>query len=346
MLKTERVVHRRLALFLVCAGWVCAGWVLWPACASAGDGPAGDDRGVLTLLLENDLFFHTDRDYTNGVLAAYTTAPDDTPDWAVRAARRLPLFPEGGIVRTSYSFGQNMYTPTDISLVNPPLTDRPYAGFLYGAIGLLADNGQQLDQLQLQFGMVGPASLAEQAQKFVHKIVHAGAPKGWDTQLKNEPGLVLIYERSWRAYVSGKALGLSFDLDPHLGGAIGNVYDYVNAGVMVRIGFELPNDYGPMRIDPAMPGANFYEPQDDGFSWYLFAGMDGRAIARNLFLDGNSFVNSRSVDKLPLVGDLQFGAAISYARVRIAFTHVFRTKEYRTQPGVDQFGAVSLSFRF
>lgn len=327
----------------------CAVCLAMPALADeqpAGEQSSGDNRGVLTLLLENDLFFHTDRDYTNGVLIAYTTAPDDTPDWVVRAARHMPFFPEGGTVVTSYSLGQNIYTPTRTDLVNPPPSERPYAGFLYGAVGLIADNGQQLDQLQLQFGMVGPASLAEQAQKFVHEVRGFASPKGWDTQLKNEPGLVLIYERSWRAYVSGEVLGLSFDLNPHLGGAIGNVYDYVNAGAMARFGFELPNDYGPMRIDPALPGANYYEPRDDGFSWYLFAGVDGRAIARNLFLDGNSFVNSRSVDKLPLVGDLQFGAAISYARVRIAFTHVFRTKEYRTQPGVDQFGAVSVSFRF
>ena len=332
---------RRGAILLLCAA--AAAWAM-PACA-ADDGHASDERGVFTLVFENDLFFHTDRDYTNGVLAAYTTAPDDTPDWALRAARLLPLFPHGGVVRTSYSLGQSIYTPTDISLANPPLTDRPYAGFLYGAIGLIAENGQQLDQLQLQLGMVGPASLAEQAQTFVHRVRGFDLPQGWNTQLKNEPGLVLTYERSWRAYETGQIFGLSFDLDPHLGGAIGNVYDYVNAGAMVRFGFDLPNDYGPVRIDPAMPGANFYEPKDDGFNWYVFAGVDGRAIARNLFLDGNSFVASRSVAKNPFVGDLQFGAAISYARVRIAFTHVFRSKEYRHQPGVDQFGAVSVSFR-
>lgn len=310
-----------------------------------GESPATEERGTVTLLFENDLFFHTDRDYTNGVLAAYTTAPEDTPHWAVAAAKLLPFFAANGRVRTSYALGQNIYTPTNISLPNPPLNERPYAGYLYGALGLVAENDTRLDQLQLQLGVVGPASLAEQTQKFVHKIVHATHPEGWDTQLSNEPGLVLIYERSWRTLASGKMFGFSFDIDPHVGGAVGNVYDYVNAGAMARIGFDLPDDYGPTRIDPGLPGSNFYEPES-GFGWYLFAGVDGRAIGRNLFLDGNSFVHSRSVAKLPLVGDLQFGLAVSIARVRIAFTHIFRTKEYHTQPGVDQFGAVSVSFRF
>lgn len=321
-----------------------------PLCVAQGARAAeqmADDEshGTLTLLFENDLFFHTDRDYTNGVMAAYTTAPADTPDWAVHAARLLPFFVQQGEVRTSYSLGQDMYTPKDISIANPPPDSRPYAGYLYGALGLMAENGQRLDQLQLQLGMVGPDSYAEETQKFVHRAIGVGAPKGWNTQLKNEPGLVLTYERSWRAYVSGKVLGFSFDIDPHVGGAVGNIYDYVNAGAMARLGYDLPDDYGPLRIEPGLPGSNFYEPRS-GFGWYLFAGVDGRAIARNLFLDGNTFQSSRHAAKLPLVGDFQVGAAISLAQMRIAFTHVFRTKEYHAQPGVDQYGAVSVSFRF
>lgn len=332
------------------AKWVRTGLVAVTCLAALAPAPLHaqaapqHERGALSLVFENDLFFHTDRDYTNGVLASYTLAPDDMPDWAVRAARWLPFFPQTGDVRASLSLGQNMYTPTDISLVNPPPGVRPYAGFLYAGLGLVADNGKTLDQIEMEVGVIGPASLAEQTQKFVHKLVHATHPEGWATQLGNEPAGVLIYQKSWRAFVSGKVIGFSFDINPHLGGAVGNVYDYVNAGAMMRIGFDLPNDYGPLRIDPSLPGSSFYEPTG-AFSWYVFGGFDGRAIARNLFLDGSSFANSRSVEKLPLVGDLQFGAVISFSRVRLTFTHVFRSKEYHTQPGVDQFGAVSVSFR-
>lgn len=311
--------------------------LFFAACAPAA-------AGTLSFVFENDVFFHTDRDYTNGVLAAYTLAPQETPDWALRAAQALPFFASGGTVRANIELGQNMYTPTDISLPHPPLTERPYAGFLYAGLGLVAEQGPRLDQLQLQLGVVGPASLAEQTQKFVHQIVHATHPEGWSTQLKNEPAAVLLYQRSWRAFVSGKALGFSFDVAPHVGGAIGNVYDYLNAGAMARIGFDLPDDYGPLRIDPSLPGSSFYKPKGD-FSWYIFGGFDGRVMGRNLFLDGNSFTHSRSVAKTVLVGDLQFGAVISFRRVRVTFTHVFRSKEYRHQPGVDQFGAVSVSFR-
>ena len=139
--------------------------------------------------------------------------------------------------------------------------------------------------------------------------------------------------------------GRSVDIEPNYGVAVGNVYDYADVGVMGRFGFNLPKDYGPMRIQPSLPGSDYFEPTA-GFGAYIFAGADGRAIARNLFLDGNSFETSRSVSKKNLVGDLVLGAAVTFDAFRLAFTHDIRTREYRTQPKADQFGSVNLTVRF
>lgn len=316
------------------------------AAASTSTARAESELATFSLLFENDVFFNTDRDYTNGVQFAYTTGPDQTKDWAVDTARLLPFFAPTGEARTAFALGQNIYTPQDTDLFNPPPTERPYAGFLYGAIGLMEQcpDKTRLDQIQLQLGIIGPASLAEDAQKWVHSIIHNAKPAGWHTQLRDEPGLALIYERSLKLIPPQSVFGLVLDVEPHFGGAVGNVYDYLNTGAMMRLGFNLPDDYGPMRIEPGLPGSNFFDP-NGGFSVYVFAGVDGRAVARNIFLDGNTWQSSRSVVKKNLVGDLELGAAITFERVRLAFTHVFRTREYRTQMSDDQFGAVSLSFR-
>ncbi len=303
------------------------------------------EKGTLSILFENDIFYNTDHDYTNGVLLAYTTAPQDTPNWAVDTARWLPFFSQTGEVRTRYALGQDIFTPSDLKDKDPPPTQRPYAGFLYGAFGLADDTGTNLDQLQVTLGVVGPDSLAEETQKWVHGIINDRKPMGWHTQLHNEPGLIIQYERSLKLIPPQSLLGVVFDVEPHYGAAIGNVYDYANAGAMARIGFNLPRDYGPLRIDPSLPGSGFFEPTG-GLGAYIFAGVDGRAIARNLFLDGNSFQDSRSVDKMNLVGDLELGAAVTFDAFQVAFTHVIRTREYSTQKTNDQFGAVDVSFRF
>ena len=307
---------------------------------------AEEPKGTLSLVLENDFFYNCDNNYTNGVRVAWLSSPDKAPDWALRAARLLPLFPKQGAVRIGYAIGQDMYTPKDISLRNPPIDDQPYAGWLYGSVGLTSETGQRLDQLELTVGMVGPASLAEETQKRIHEIVSSDEPQGWDTQLKNEPGFILSYQRSWRSVVSKSFLGVPFDMTPHAGGALGNIFTYANAGIMLRYGKRLPLDYGPPRIQPSPPGSGFFVPQK-GFGWYLFAGIDGRAVARNIFLDGNTFRNSRSVDKEPLVDDLQFGIAVTWKNIRLGYTHVLRTREFESQSDAHhEFGAFSLSMQF
>jgi hypothetical protein len=320
------------------------------ACAAvalpSGPAAAADlERGTFSFVFENDLFYDTDRSYTNGIRFSWQAPPYETVDWAVRAARWLPLFPDEGSVRVNFALGQNMYTPRDIDVRNPPLDDRPYAGWLYGSIGLIAETGQRLDQLELTIGVVGPASLAEQTQKLVHKAVGSGEPKGWDTQLKDEPGIVLTYQRSWRGFVSDTIAGFGFDVTPHVGGALGNIFTYANGGMTLRFGNYLPLDYGPPRIQPSLPGSGFFIPHE-GFGWYFFAGVEGRVVARNIFLDGNTFRDSRSVDKEPLVGDLQFGVAMTWQDVRLSYTHVLRTREFDGQRRGDNFGALSLSVRF
>ena len=300
--------------------------------------------GTVNLVVENDVFYNNDRDYTSGV-ALIVVPQGPPPAWAVNIARALPWFPQEGAVRHGYAFGQNMYTPLDITLTDPPRTDRPYAGWLYATIGLGVETDRQLDQLALTVGMIGPASLAEQTQKWFHDVIGSKDPRGWNTQLKNEPGIVLTYQRGWRTLAGPAPGGLELDFTTHVGGALGNVYTYANTGLTLRYGRNLPADYGPPRIQPSAPGSSFFASTEK-LGWYLFAGIEGRAVARNIFLDGNTFRDSRSVDKEPLIGDLHVGVTFAWRDVRISYTHVALTREFKGQVGKSEFGAVSLSLSY
>lgn len=65
----------------------------------------------MSFVFEKDLFYDTDRNYTDGVRASWLSSRGATTARALNAARWFPLFPEGGIVRTTYAIGQNIYTP-------------------------------------------------------------------------------------------------------------------------------------------------------------------------------------------------------------------------------------------
>jgi hypothetical protein len=327
--------------------------LLWTsAVAQAAEDQAPDPAWVVTAQFSNDIFGGSDAHFTHGTRFSALSPDGYVPDFIEEAAKAVPLFPADGNLRITYSLGQEIYTPERIEERDLIEDDRPYAGWLYGGIGLISENGARLDILELDIGVVGPASLADKTQIEYHKLINVQVPEGWDNQLHNEPGVVLYYERKWRNLAEVKISDLpvfdqlGIDFTPHLGAALGNVHTYAAGGLTLRLGEDLPADYGPPRLRPALPGSDYFRPDDD-FGWYFFAGAEGRLVARNIFLDGNTFQDSHSVDKYPAVLDLQAGLAVTLGQdVRLAYTHLWRTKEFHGQDAPDQFGTLSLSVRF
>lgn len=322
--------------------------LVWATHAAAEESPAvrsTDPGSIITFALENDLFAGHDDGYTNGVRTSYVSPEADIPPWIEKMAAFMPFFPSVGHTRWTMALGQSMFAPDDLTLKTPQPDDRPYAGWLYGTVGVIADRDTTLDNLQLTIGMVGPASLASETQRLVHRTIHATIPQGWSHQLENEPGFVLSYEHKWRNLIEFSPFGLGADFTPSIGASVGNIYTHAAASMMFRVGYDLPSDYGPPVIRPNLPGSDFFIPSRV-LGWYLFAGLEGRAVARNIFLDGNTFQDSPSVDKRLFVGGVQAGVALTYHSTRLAYTHVFRTHEFSGQKNSDQFGALTLSVRF
>lgn len=316
---------------------------------------------TFSLYIENDLFSNTDQDYTNGIKATWIS-PDLTsyaqsdrlPEWSLPLIQLLPFINEPGLQRNiAFSIGQNMYTPEDISKSALIVNDRPYAGWTYGSVAFHSKNDRRLDSFELQAGIVGPQSYAEQTQKLVHDLIDSPIPQGWNNQLKNEPGLELIYERKWRSFRRESNVGFGFDLISHLGAAVGNVYTYANTGIEARLGWNVPIDFGTSLIRPAgdsnAPAAQ-RDPRITGeaksFGFYLFTAIDGRAVARDIFLDGNTFADSHNVEKKYFVADIAGGVSLIMGPFKVSYAHAFRTKEFTGQEDDHKFGSITLSFSY
>lgn len=306
---------------------------------------AEDVRGTFTISWENDYIADSDDGYTNGARLSWVSSEEGIPKWLEDSSSIVPFFAHHGGKRYSFELGQSMFTPEVITTRTPNPNDRPYAGWLYGSVGIISDTGQRLDSLQLTVGMVGESAQAEAVQEFVHDNFLGDDPAGWDHQLKDEPGIVLSYERKWRGIYEFSPFGYGIDITPSVGGSVGNIFTHASVGTMARFGYDLPSDYGPPLIKPGLSGSDFFEPTQT-LGWYLFGGVEGRAVARNIFLDGNTFRDSPSVDKKSLVGGVQFGGAITYGRTRLAYTHILRTEEFNGQRTPDNYGALTLSVRF
>lgn len=309
--------------------------------------PLEPRSGTLSLQIENDLVGGTDRDYTHGTRLTWLSPEIQGQHWARRLIETVPYLTYGDRLRYSFSVGQSIFTPRDTEARQRLPNDRPYAGWLYLGLGAVAydEHFQLLQSLSLEVGVVGPPALGGEIQNAVHRLIGSPRVRGWDNQLRTEPGVTLTYERKWRQFHYEPFRNSSFGVDllPHLGLALGNVSTYASAGAAARIGFELGNDFGPPRIRPSPPGSTFFKV--DGFSGYLFFGVEGRAVGRDIFLDGNTFGGRSGVSRRWMVGELQGGVAASWNDFRLAYTQIYRTPQIRNRDAGDHFGAVTLSWR-
>lgn len=319
-----------------------AGILMWPAAALAD--PA-DDSGSLNLLLENDLFAATDRHYTNGLELSYLSAPRRGDSALARAAAWLPGIREGGEVRFGWHLGQTLFTPRDTTASDYLPDQRPYAAWLYGGFSIVNATPSHLDTWMLTVGTTGPDAHGEAAQNNVHEWINDEPANGWDNQIGNQIGGQLLVERKWRALAQTDMWRLGVDIMPNIGIAAGNLESYVNAGFSVRVGNDLDNDFGPPRIRPSLPGSHYFVPHDN-WAWYLFAGVDGRYVARNDFIEGTDDDIGIQTTKEDWVGEAQAGLVLTFRHFRLAYTHVFRTEEYEQQLEPDRFGSLALTVRF
>jgi lipid A 3-O-deacylase len=200
----------------------------------------------------------------------------------------------------------------------------------------------------LDIGIVGPHSYAQDVQSQVHKWFGDHVPQGWNNQLKDEFTLELTYERKWKLGSSKLGHGFGHDFIPHLGGRFGNVYISANAGAELRFGWNPPGDFGTCPIRPGCESNGVTDRGDNrrsSFGIHAFLSLDGRAVLRDIFLDGNTWEDSHSVDKNYFVADLGAGLGMTTKWFTMTYATIYRTKEFKTQTSNGQvFGTLLITF--
>lgn len=320
--------------------------------ASAADGIGG----TVYLTFDNDFIAGSDDGYTNGFQIGYVSPArasfSDAPVPA-RLGRWLDQVPPfSGAERqrfVAYSLAQRMFTPQDIDSTEVIEDDLPYTGLLVLSGTIAAQNRTHLDAFTVTLGVTGEASLAEPTQRIIHRTLGSQEPHGWENQIESEPLLNLLYEHRWRVwdYQTGATNG---DVILSGSGAAGNLMTMATAGVGVRWGHNVPDDFfvPPPFFGEETVGALPYDAQGHGrFAVYLAASVDAAAFANLIYLDGNTFSDSHSVDHDHWYMRAHFGVHVHAGRMALAVSLVHATLPWDRPDGDtwETYGRISLGWR-
>lgn len=145
----------------------------------------------VAVTIDNDLFGGNDNGYSNGFFVSMFDVGKEGEDLSAPDFWVSPLLwslPDGEVdgAVNAYSLGQTLTTPSDITIPNPSPDDLPYSAMLVLTNTYLTATSEYADTISTSIGLVGPSAVGEEVQKFVHDIIGADEPQGWDTQLGDE----------------------------------------------------------------------------------------------------------------------------------------------------------------
>lgn len=300
-----------------------------------------------SVTLDNDLFIGDDSGYTNGFFLSLYEAElesEKMPEHDFWVAPLMWTMPENDKIYSvnSYSIGQTLATPSDIRIENPASDELPYSALLALRNSYMTITPTYADLVTTTIGLIGPAALGEETQKFVHKVIGANEPKGWDTQLKNEPVFQFSRSRTWRSWVSESG---NSDILTSCELSLGTISSAVSGGAYIRYGRNLRTSYATVLFNSSRTS----NPLGVDNGWHLYAGLEAGYIFNQIFTDGNTFRDSRSIDyKHEYVGAT---AGLSYSWNDWALTfaivdfNILNQGDEEALENLTQFGTLTLAWR-
>lgn len=327
----NRSGRSRLFVLLACAIAVCQ--PLW-----AGEPPRDlRDLKVFRFEFDNDSFLGSDDAFSAGWSIQVHSPLLDR--WPVGLAGWIGRFPglhedgdNGRIVRWSWGITQLLVTPRNVTIAAPRPGDAPWAGLLGGYGSWTAYDDRRLAALQVYVGCIGPCSLAEGAQKFVHNDLHFGDdPKGWPNQLDNRALFNLNYEyrhRMWSSGARNESRGWRSDISVGTQAGVGSFATYTEAWIEYRFGWDVPAGFTKFADPPALGVALdpiYIDPKSPRAvrrSWrpYFTVVARIRNIERFVITDGGATENGGYYARITRnPGHEQVIVGIHFAKQRLAF---------------------------
>lgn len=231
------------------------------------------------------------------------------------------------------NIAQEIFTPT-LDVRRRLLGERPYAGWLAAGMAIQRERLTGITTLGVDIGLTGKPSMAESAQKAVHRLFNFRTPQGWETQIPTHAGLVLRAAGSQLLARSSAPGGFSMAVAPAWEVRAGNVHVDASASLLATAGLHAPAPWDA-------PGSTAARR----WGAYVRGGATQQAVGYNLFLQGGTVQNGVAIARNVFVSETVAGVGIVMPGGTIEWRVHSRSREYRQQPKPHTYSTIAFVLR-
>lgn len=246
-----------------------------------------------------------------------------------------------------WDFGQEIYTPEDITKTTAPIDDRPYAAVLY--LGVFAEKyfeNEGYTKVGLDLAILGPLAGGKASQAGVHTLNNSTLPRGWKNQISGEMGVIYRFEIVPIVYcgffdLCQRGEKRHFDIAPKIKGKIGNLFTDFSVEGTFRVGLLEP----------------YFNTGFAGIPWHaqfhFFGRSEIRAVLYNATIEGgliNQQPENKGSDNIRhLYTENELGFSLKFSKFSFDYGLVYQSPEIEEKEfayNFHSFGRLVFSSRF
>lgn len=281
------------------------------------------NNDYIRLHYNNDVFFQTDRDFTQGITLEYYRPTFPKRNRVLKFLNQTPK------VYKAFVFTQNIYTPEDIFTAEIISGSRPYASILY--IGYRKVINVAAKKVRFTYevdgGIIGPPSMGREVQTYFHSFIDSRKAEGWDNQIQSD----IIANGQLKVEKVFYASSNIFDISGFTELMAGTLYDNAGAGLTMRVG-RLNSYFSNLGYSDIQSHSNNAKHK---FNFYGIGKVEAEAVFYDatlqggMFNDNNEYVlPSSQVSKTLFRNSL--GVVFNYGRYDLELYRDFVSKAYKT----------------
>lgn len=294
----------------------------------------GDYTCEMGMVSDNDayLMLAIDQYYTNGLMLYFRYAPK-----AIKEKLYNKII--------EFRIGQKIYNPFQGYVPWLERMDKPFSGYLFAEAGISwFYRNESMFKTELQIGVLGPSSHAEEVQEFYHRALNLYGIEGWEYQIHDAAGinLELTYIKSLK-YFFNRQLDINFYSDVKAG----TINDDVTAGFLTRASiFKLHPIY-----NSNCTGSTISRNKDVSNKKELFLYFSPKLsyIIYDATIEGSMFSDTSPVtfDVRPVRLSLELGISGSYKNLNAGYSVIFQTRDAKNDLVKDHvYASICLAYRF